>query len=486
MMDSSTPTLSDSPDLSLEQFRRQKPIRLLDNAILQRQAARESNARTYPRRIPLALDRARGVFVRDTDGQLFIDCLAGAGTLALGHNHPAIVAALRRTLDAGLPLHTLDLTTRVKDRFVEDLFALLPSDFARRARIQFCGPTGADAIEAAVKLVKTASGRTSVMSFSGGYHGMTHATLALTGSHAPKAPLGALGMDVQFLPYPYDYRCPFGLGGEGGVDAGLHYIKQLLTDPESGTLPPAAIVVEAVQGEGGVIPAPERWLRELRRITRDHGVALVIDEVQTGFARTGQPFAFQRAGIEPDVVALSKAIGGGLPLSVIVYDAALDVWRPGAHAGTFRGNQLAMAAGIETMRCIREQRLDDHAVAMGDRLTRHLRQMQDSNACLGDVRGPGLMIGVEIVDDRLPPDRLGARPTDPALAKLIQRHCLERGIILEVGGRHGGVLRFLPPLIIGAAEIDQVADCFRGGLAAALAERQRPGGQAAVLHSASA
>ena len=408
MMDSSTPTLSDSPDLSLEQFRRQKPIRLLDNAILQRQAARESNARTYPRRIPLALDRARGVFVRDTDGQLFIDCLAGAGTLALGHNHPAIVAALRRTLDAGLPLHTLDLTTRVKDRFVEDLFALLPSDFARRARIQFCGPTGADAIEAAVKLVKTASGRTSVMSFSGGYHGMTHATLALTGSHAPKAPLGALGMDVQFLPYPYDYRCPFGLGGEGGVDAGLHYIEQLLTDPESGTLPPAAIVVEAVQGEGGVIPAPERWLRELRRITRDHGVALVIDEVQTGFARTGQPFAFQRAGIEPDVVALSKAIGGGLPLSVIVYDAALDVWRPGAHAGTFRGNQLAMAAGIETMRCIREQRLDDHAVAMGDRLTRHLRQLQDSHACLGDVRGPGLMIGVEIVDDRLPPDRLGA------------------------------------------------------------------------------
>ncbi len=462
----------DKPTLfSLEQFRRQAPIRLLDNAILQRQAVRESNARSYPRRIPLVLDQAQGIYVRDTAGQIFIDCLAGAGTLALGHNHPVIVEALRRTLDSGLPLHTLDLTTRVKDRFVEDLFAMLPSGFSERARIQFCGPTGADAIEAALKLVKTASGRSSVMSFSGGYHGMTHATLAMMGNLGPKAALGSLGSDVHFLPFPYDYRCPFGLGGDAGIDAGLHYLEQILTDPESGILPPAAIVVEAVQGEGGVVPAPKRWLKELRRITREHGIALILDEIQTGFARTGKAFAFQHTDIEPDVIVLSKAIGGGLPLSVVVYDKALDSWEPGAHAGTFRGNQLAMAAGIETLRYLKEQQISDHAAEMGARLTRHLTELQKDHGCLGDVRGPGLMIGVEIVDDQAMSNGHFAPPANPALAKSLQRHCLENGLILELGGRHGCVVRFLPPLVIEADEIDQVAESFRRGLQAALTER---------------
>jgi len=468
------PALLNPMQLNLDKFRGQEPIRLLDNAILQRQAARESNARSYPRRIPLVLEQAQGIYLRDTAGQIFIDCLAGAGTLALGHNHPVIIEAMRRTLDSGLPLHTLDLTTPVKDRFVEDLFSILPPGFAKRARIQFCGPTGADAVEAALKLVKTASGRKSVVCFSGGYHGMTHGTLALMGNLGPKAPLGSLGGDVHFLPFPYDYRCPFGLGGDAGIDTGLHYIEQLLTDPESGVLPPAAIVVEVVQGEGGVIPAPNRWLRELRRITRERGIALVIDEIQTGFARTGKMFAFQHADIEPDVIVLSKAIGGGLPLSVVVYDSVLDTWKPGAHAGTFRGNQLAMAAGIETLRYLRDEQLDAHAVTMGARLTRHLTSMQTSHSCLGDVRGPGLMIGVEIVDDRQTPRTGYAPPADPALAKSLQRQCLENGLILELGGRHGSVVRFLPPLIISPDEIDQVAESFQRGLRAALAERHPP------------
>lgn len=179
-----------------------------------------------------------------------MDCLAGAGTLALGHNHDAAIEAMRATLDAGLPLHTLDLTTPVKDSFIEALFSSLPAHFARRGRIQFCGPTGADAIEAALKLAKTVTGRSRVLAFSGAYHGMTHGALSVTGNLAPKLPLGSLMPNVHFLPYPYDYRCPFGLGGEAGIDAGLNYIDRLLADPESGVLMPAALVVEVVQGEG--------------------------------------------------------------------------------------------------------------------------------------------------------------------------------------------------------------------------------------------
>ena len=187
---------------------------------------------------------------------MFIDCLAGAGTLALGHNHPVVVEAMRGVLDDELPLLTLDLTTPVKDRFVQDLLSVLPPAFAAKAKIQFCGPTGADAVEAALKLVRTATGRRNVLAFRGAYHGMSQGALALMGSHGPKQALDGLFTAAHFLPFPYDYRCPFGLGGEKGVEVGLHYIESLLHDPEGGVLPPAAIIVEPVQGEGGVIPAP--------------------------------------------------------------------------------------------------------------------------------------------------------------------------------------------------------------------------------------
>jgi diaminobutyrate-2-oxoglutarate transaminase len=444
--------------LTLETFRRQGTRTLEHDAYLARQAARESNARSYPRRIPLALLQGQGMYLKDTRGQLFLDCLAGAGTLALGHNHPATITAMREVLESGLPLHTLDLATPVKDRFVERLFSVLPPDFARHARIQFCGPTGADAIEAAIKLAKTATGRHGVFAFCGAYHGMTQGTLSLTGNLAPKRALGPLLAGVHFLPYPYGYRCPFGLGGEAGIDAGLRYLERLLSDPESGVLPPAALVVEVVQGEGGVIPAPARWLQGLRQITRRHGIVLVIDEVQTGLGRTGRLFAFEESGIEPDALVLSKAVGGGLPLSVVIYNDGLDGWAPGAHAGTFRGNQLAMAAGTATLDVIHEDGLVAHAAAMGARLARHQRTLQRDHACIGDVRGRGLMLGMEMVDDAQAPDEIGARRAAPGLATAIQRECLRLGVIVEVGGRHGAVLRFLPPLIVSPAEIDEMAD----------------------------
>jgi diaminobutyrate-2-oxoglutarate transaminase len=324
-------------------------------------------------------------------------------------------------------------------------------------------------VEAALKLVRTATGRSTVLSFQGGYHGMSMGALSLMGSLGPKKPMAALlNSGVQFLPYPYDYRCPFGLGGADGVKVNLRYLENLLNDPEAGVQLPAAVIVEVVQGEGGVIPADLDWLRGLRRITEKAGVALIVDEIQSGFARTGKMFAFEHAGIVPDVVVLSKAIGGSLPLAVVVYREWLDKWLPGAHAGTFRGNQMAMAAGSAVMAYLKQHDIAAHATAMGARLTEHLRVLQRDFPQLGDIRGRGLMLGVELVDPAGALDGLGHPPAFGKLAPLVQNECLKRGLILELGGRHGSVVRFLPPLVITAEQVDEVARRFAKALAAAV------------------
>lgn len=454
--------------LALRHNALEQPYTLTGNALLERQAAYESNARSYPRRLPLALKRAAGIYVEDIEGRVFIDCLAGAGTLALGHNHPVVLEAIRQVLDDGLPLHTLDLTTPVKDRFMQDLFDCLPAGLARNAKVQFCGPTGADAVEAALKLVKTATGRGTVLAFHGAYHGMTEGALNLMGSLGPKRPLNGTLHGVQFLPFPYDYRCPFGIGGEGGLHAGTSYLGTVLNDPESGVPAPAGLILEIVQGEGGVIPAPDGWVRSVRALTQQAAVPMIVDEVQTGLCRTGRLFAFEHSGITPDVVVLSKAIGGSLPLSVVVYRESLDQWLPGAHAGTFRGNQMAMAAGSATLRFMRAEELEKRARALGSLLTRRLRELQGLHPQLGDVRGLGLMIGLEVVDPEGATDPLGHPLAHPALASRIQAECLRRGLILEVGGRRGSVLRFLPPLITTEAQIERIVDIFAAATAEAI------------------
>jgi diaminobutyrate-2-oxoglutarate transaminase len=422
---------------------------------LRRQQDFESNARTYPRCLPLAIHKAKGVYVTDVDGRRYLDCLAGAGTLALGHNHPVVLDAIRRHLADDCPLHTLDLTTPTKDQFVEELFASLPPRFATHARIQFCGPSGADAVEAALKLVKTATGRRSILAFHGGYHGQTHGTLSLMGNLGPKSPVAGLMPDVHFLPYPYAYRCPLGCK-QCDVRHCADYVENILNDVESGIPPSAGMILEIVQGEGGCIPCPDDWLREIRRLTRAKNIPLIVDEIQTGWGRTGRLYALEHAGIVPDVLILSKALGGGLPLSVILYHRDLDLWLPGAHTGTFRGNQLAMAAGLATLRYLLENNLAAHAERMGQRLQAHLRALQKEHPFLGEVRGRGLMLGAEIIDPEQT-DSLGRPLHDGERARRIQRACFERGLMIEVGGRQGSVLRFLPPLIVTAEEVDAIA-----------------------------
>lgn len=448
-----------------------------DNPLLTRQAQRESNARSYPRRLPIGLKRAKGIYVEDVDGRVFIDCLAAAGTLVLGHNHPVVVEAIERALASELPMQTLDLTTPIKDEFVDELFSMLPPALARHAKIQFCGPTGTDAVEAALKLVRTATGRGTMLAFHGAYHGQSLGALSLMGNLGPKRALGGALAGVQFMPYPYSYRCPFGLGGSAGEAAGLAFIRTVLNDPESGVPLPAGAIVEAVQGEGGVIPASDAWLRGLRDICATAGVPLILDEIQTGFGRTGRCFAFEHAGIVPDAVVLSKALGGSLPLSVLVYHEALDLWQPGAHAGTFRGNQLAMATGIATLRFIRREGLVEHAQVMGRRLERQLKELARELPCVGDVRGRGLMLGLEMVDVDGARDHRGHPPASAGLAAAVQRACLERGLILEVGGRFGSTVRLLPPLIITDREVDRVASILADSVRACARrgpERMRP------------
>ncbi|MGW0365151.1 diaminobutyrate--2-oxoglutarate transaminase family protein [Streptomyces sp. NPDC002990] len=417
--------------------------------MLRRQAQRESAARTYARSLPIVPVRARGLTIEGADGRRYLDCLSGAGTLALGHNHPVVLEAIRGVLDSGAPLHVLDLATPVKDAFTTELFTNLPPAMAADARIQFCGPAGTDAVEAALKLVRTATGRSGLLAFAGAYHGMTAGALDASG--------GATDVRVTRLPYPQDYRCPFGVGGPEGARLAAHWTESLLDDPKGGVPAPAGMILEPVQGEGGVLPAPDDWLRGMREITAARGIPLIADEVQTGVGRTGAFWGVDHAGVVPDVMVLSKAIGGSLPLAVIVYRGELDVWAPGAHAGTFRGNQLAMAAGTATLAFVRENRLAERAAALGERMLTALRGLAAAHPCVGDVRGRGLMIGVELVD----PD---SGTCAPALAAAVRQECLDRGLIVELGGRHSAVVRLLPPLTLtdeqAAAVLDRLADAI--------------------------
>lgn len=448
----------------------------LDNGnsgILTQQSKRESNARTYPRRLPLAIREAKGVMVTDMDGNEYYDCLAGAGTLALGHNHPQIARAMERVIDENRPMHTLDISTPVKERFVDSLFDSLPDEFADRAKIQFCSPAGTDAVEAALKLVKTATGNQSMLGFQGAYHGMTSGSLRLMGDIDAKETLSTPVGEVHHVPYPAEYRPPFGVEGEEGHRIASQYVQNLLDDSKSGVTEPAGMILEPVQGEAGSVPAPDEWLREIRRITRERDVPLILDEIQTGLGRTGETYAFEHADIVPDVLTLSKAIGGGLPLAVVVYDESLDVWEPGAHAGTFRGNQLAMAAGEATIDYVLANDLAGHAANVGSRLREVLEELGERFEAIGDVRGRGLMLGVEFVDSEADWQGPGPHAPDGDFAEAVQAACFERGLIVELGGRADATARFLPPLIVTRGQVDEIATIFEEAVGAVTAERSR-------------
>ncbi|MDT3360330.1 MAG: diaminobutyrate--2-oxoglutarate transaminase family protein, partial [Spirochaetota bacterium] len=401
---------------------------------------------------------AKGSYLIDVEGNKYLDFLCGAGTLALGHNDDEVNQAMINLLTNDFPLHTLDLTTPIKDAFVQTLFNLLPEELRTNGKIQFCSPSGTDAVDAAIKLCKTATGRSSVIAFGGGYHGMGHGALALTGNLSAKSQVNGLMPDVHFFPYPYSYRCPFGLGGEAGVDAACAVFERTLKDPESGITKPAAVILETIQGEGGVVPAPIKFLQTVRRVTKELDIPMIVDEIQCGIGRSGKFFAFEYADIVPDVILASKAIGGSQPMSVVIYHKDLDAWQPGAHAGTFRGNQLAMAAGTIVMNRVSKPEFLAEVVEKGQMIVDRMTALMQEVSIIGDIRNKGLMLGIEFVDPHGQKDQLGSLPQSGVIAAKVQKECFNNRLIMEKGGRYGSVMRCLCALNVTKDEVRLMLD----------------------------
>ncbi|MFK0118877.1 aminotransferase class III-fold pyridoxal phosphate-dependent enzyme [Streptomyces sp. NPDC090994] len=384
-----------------------------------RQQGRETAARTYARALPIVPVRARGLTVEGADGRRYLDCLSGAGTLALGHNHPVVLEAIRAVLDSGAPLQAPDVATPVEDAFVDELLRTLPPGFAGHARVRFCGPCETDALATAVTLVRAATGRTGIV------------------------PCGA---DRP------------GCGGDESAHGDQRAAFRTDTTPAGMLLAPVS--------DESLLPVSDDRMRRVRRLTAARSVALIADERGTGVGRTGAYWAVDHAGVVPEVMVLSRAIGGSLPLSVVVHHEDLEPGDLGVPAGACCGNQLAMAAGRATLAHVRENRLAEHAATLGAGLLGRLRELTGVHPCVGEVRGRGLMIGIEFVhteadplDDRA--GRPGRRPA-PGLAAAVQRECLRRGLIVGVGGRPANVVRLLPPLTTteeqAAAVLDRLAD----------------------------
>ena len=433
-------------------------------AYLERQQTHESGAVSYPRRLPIAIRRASGSYIEDMDGNLFIDFLTGAGVLPLGHNHPELVAAARLQLDSFC--HGLDFPTPVKDQFREAHLAKVPASMGK-TRMHFCGPTGADAVEAAIKLARLHTRRHNIIGFHGSYHGCTSGALALTGDLQVKSRLGVLTNGIHFFPFRQARNT-----GQQSLNSGYDfdctsYLREALTDPNAGIALPAAIILELVQGEGGVYPADENFVRALRELTEELDICLIIDEVQTGCGRTGQWFAFEHYGISPDIICLSKALSGlGMPAACLIFKEELNSWGPGDHIGTFRGNQLAFAAGARMVQVMDDENTLANVREISGQLMADLLYMAADHDFIANVRGKGLMLGLEIMD----PDT-GKR--DGTLARHIQQTALQKGLILEVGGRDGAVLRMLPPLNLTVQTLMQASEILSNSLTEARAEARK-------------
>ncbi|WP_427017993.1 diaminobutyrate--2-oxoglutarate transaminase family protein [Pseudarthrobacter sp. P1] len=409
--------------------------------LLARQERRESNARTYPRHLPVAIESGLGPYVWDVDENVFIDFLSGAGVLSLGRSHPELVATVAEQL--GRLTHGLDFPTPAKDAFLDAQLSILPPGLAEKMKVHFCGPAGENAVDAAIKVCKTATGRGDVIAFQCGFHGSSAAAMAVSGLVDQKAPVGNGLPGVHFFPYSYCSRCPLGLDPATCSTNCATYLEMSLKDDHGGIALPAAVILELVQGEGGVVPATYEFVRKARAVTSELDIPLIVDEVQTGGRRTGTWFAFEQYGIEPDVIVASKALSGiGLPVAIIVYNRRLDTWQPGAHTGTFRGNQLAFAAGAATVAIFQRDDVLANVRARGSQIEGLLGVLA-GNSWVREVRGRGLMWGVEMADPAT-----GAPAGE--LARSIQRTALDKGLILECGGRNDAVVRMLPPLNVSA------------------------------------
>lgn len=421
--------------------------------LLERQKEVDSRAVYYPTVIPTAWEAGRGATIRDVDGNTYIDFVAGISVLNVGHSNPQVVEAVKRQLDK--LTHALDIPTAERIALIEKLVQIAPEGLKGNSKVLFGGPTGSDAVEGALKLAKFNTKHHTFLAFHGAYHGMTSGALSVTSKKAFKTGFLPVLPDIHFAPYAYCYRCAFGKEYPECKMQCVRYVEYLFSDPESGFTDPAAIIVEPIQGEGGFIVPPDGYLKELRRICDENSILLIVDEIQTGFGRTGKMFACEYDGVTPDIMTIAKAVGGiGLPLSGCVIRRELDTWEPGGHLGTFRGNVLACVAGLAAINFTLERRLVERSAREGAHMLRRLKDLQQETKTIGDVRGKGMMVAAEFVEDK--------QTKKPAieLVKKVQARCLERGVLVWKAGHWPNVIRFLPPLVITHEHVDKGLDIF--------------------------
>ncbi len=420
---------------------------------------RESNVRGYSRTFPAVFARAKGAYLFDESGRRYIDFFSGAGALNYGHNPDGIRERMIEYLAKDGVSHALDMDTTAKREFLETFRDVILKPRGLDHKVQFCGPTGADSVEAALKLARLATGRATMAFFSGGWHGMTSGALSICGNRENRAAAGAPLAFTTALPFADG---PYRLGDS------LGYIESLFADPNSGFDTPAGLILETVQGEGGVFVAPPEWLRGIRALCDRHEVLMIVDDVQVGCGRTGAFFSFERAGIVPDMVCLAKSIGGyGQPMALLLMRPHLDVWKPGQHTGTFRGNQLAFVAARAALEQYWQQpafpdRIAERARVMHEWLKERIAPLATGCA----VRGVGMIGGLD----------LGAAG-GPALAKEVAARCFENGLVIERCGRDDTVLKLLPPLTIEVDELVEGLRVLKDATAAAWSAHQdRPKG----------
>lgn len=408
----------------------------------------ESEVRSYIRAFPVVFDTARGSYLWDEDGTEYIDFFCGAGTLNYGHNNPVFKQKIIDYLQADKIQHALDMATGAKRRFLETFRDVILTPRGLDYRLQFTGPTGANAVEAALKVARQSTGRRTVVAFTHSYHGSSLGALAATSARSFRESAGVSLQDVVFHPYDGYYGPDFD---------SIAALRTLLDDPSSGLDEPAAVIVETVQGEGGVNVARPEWLRALRELCTERGILLIVDDIQIGVGRSGEFFSFEESGIVPDIVTLSKSLSGyGFPMSLVLINPEHDVWKPAAHTGTFRGNSVAFVGAVAALETywadpefpaavahreeILSSRLDRIAAKHPERLAR---------------RGRGLLQG--LVTD------------DPVVAKAISRGSFERGLVVELSGAYDEVLKVMPALVGDDESLLKGLDIIEAATDAALA-----------------
>ncbi|RKP52536.1 diaminobutyrate--2-oxoglutarate transaminase [Trinickia fusca] len=407
--------------------------------------AQESNVRSYSRVFPAVFSRAQGAVLCDEAGNEWLDFLSGAGALNYGHNHPTLKAALLRYIEQDGVVSSLDLHTSAKHDFLAALGDIVLKPRGLDYRCQFCGPTGTNTVEAAIKLARKATGRKGVISFSNSFHGMSTGAMSASASFRRRKEQYLNPDWVTFLPFD----------GFTGMDDELSFVRAMLTSQGSGINAPAAFIVELVQGEGGVNIASTRWVQEIRRLAKELGAVFIVDEIQSGCGRTGRFFSFEHHDIVPDLVCVSKSISGlGLPMGLLLINPELDVWAPGEHNGTFRGFNYAFVTAAEALRHFwADPSFVDTLAARGKQLDGLLKTLKQAfPQSIASVSHMGMIAGVRLAGS--------------AVASTVQQHCFDNGLIVETCGPDGATLKLMPPINIGEPELEQGLSILHAGITA--------------------